>query len=253
MRSTIQWLFLATACAGMALALGCSSQPAVRQDALALSAGTNARGPRTMCCARCANFAPLAATRPAAASQATTVPAVGGAWQGGPPPWAGRGRGAMMGAGMGQGAMRGAGGQADMARDMTAFHALLDDHQKIKRNVEDIPGGVATTTTSDDPKVAELIRTHVNQMKERIESGRPLRMWDPLFVELFKNADKIRMKVEAAPGGMKVTETSEDPQVTLLIRQHARRGVSEFVKDGWNRVHQATPLPEGYGATDRAR
>ena len=130
---------------------------------------------------------------------------------------------------------------------MSVFHQLLTDHAKIKRTVEDVPGGVVTVTTSDDPAVAATIRTHVRQMKRRVEAGQPLRMWDPLFVEIFRNSDKIDMKVEDVPGGVKVTETSADKDAALLIRQHARRGVSEFVARGWDRAHEKTPLPEGYG------
>jgi hypothetical protein len=47
-------------------------------------------------------------------------------------------------------------------------------------------------------------------------------------------------------GGVRVTETSEDPRVTALIRQHATRGVSEFVQGGFERARRTTPLPEGY-------
>jgi hypothetical protein len=139
-------------------------------------------------------------------------------------------------------------GGTGMRQVMAVFHQLLTDHARIKRDVRDVPGGVVTVTTSDDPAVATLIRTHVAQMKERVERGQPVRRWDPLFVELFRRADQIVMKVEDVPGGVRVTETSDDPQVTLLIRQHARRGVSEFVARGFDRAHEPTPLPDGYEA-----
>jgi hypothetical protein len=131
---------------------------------------------------------------------------------------------------------------------MRLIHSLLDNHLKISRDVQEIPGGVLTTTTAQDAKVTEMIRTHVRQMKERVEQGQPMRMWDPLFVELFRHHDKIRTQVEDVEGGVKVTQTSDDAAVTRLIRQHATRGVSEFAAAGWDRVHQPTPLPSGYGA-----
>lgn len=135
-----------------------------------------------------------------------------------------------------------------MRQVMAVFHQLLTDHARIKRDVQDVPGGIVTVTTSDDPAVAALIRTHVAQMKERVERGQPVRRWDPLFAELFRPADRIVMKVEDVTGGVRVTETSDDPQVALLIRQHARRGVSEFVARGFDRAHEPTPLPDGYDA-----
>jgi hypothetical protein len=146
--------------------------------------------------------------------------------------------------------MRGGRGRgAGMPAVMQPIHALLDQHQQVQRTVKEIPGGVETLTTSDDAAVAELIRRHARQMKEQLESGRPIRMWDPLFVELFRHHDQVSMAISDVPGGVKVTNTSDDPQVTLLIRQHATRGVSEFAAGGFARAHQPTPLPEGYVPT----
>ncbi len=130
------------------------------------------------------------------------------------------------------------------ARDV--FHKLLSEHKLIKRTVEDIPGGVRTVTTSEDPQIAALIQLHVRQMVSRFEAGMPVRKWDPVFAELHKHYNKVELKMEDVPGGLRVVETSDDPRVVLLIRQHAHRGVSEFVERGFDRAHQATPLPEGY-------
>ncbi len=140
------------------------------------------------------------------------------------------------------------GGMMDenMMRDMGPIHGLLTQHEKIHRTVEEIPGGVRTVTTSEDPQVTDLIRTHVREMKERIEKGQPIRQMDPLFREIFRHHEKIRLEIEDVPGGVRATETSDDPQVTLLIRQHAKRAVSEFVQGGMSRAMQGTPLPEGY-------
>ena len=140
------------------------------------------------------------------------------------------------------------GGMMDenMMRDMGPIHGLLTQHEKVHRTVEEIPGGVRTVTTSEDPQVTDLIRTHVREMKERIEKGQPIRQMDPLFREIFRHHEKIRLEIEDVPGGVRATETSGDLQVTLLIRQHAKRAVSEFVQGGMNRAMQGTPLPEGY-------
>jgi len=93
-----------------------------------------------------------------------------------------------------------------------------------------------------------MIRKHVRDMKQRVEAGHGMRWWDPTFVELFKHHDKIEMQIEDIEGGAMVRETSSDADVTLLIRQHAIRGVSEFVADGHARARQETPLPDGYGS-----
>ncbi len=130
------------------------------------------------------------------------------------------------------------------------IQALLDDHQAVTREVREIEGGVETRTTSEDPEVVANVRQHVAQMKTRLESGQPVRHWDPTFVELFKHHDKIVMEIEDIPGGVRVRETSDDPQVTKLIRQHALRGVSEFVARGRARASEPTPLPEGYAPVE---
>ncbi len=125
------------------------------------------------------------------------------------------------------------GGDMDaMMADMPAIHDLLVRHDAVRRQVDDIEGGIRARTTSDDSSVAQLIQTHVQQMKGRIETGRPIRQMDPLFREIFEHYRAIAMTVSQIPGGVEVTETSPDPRVALLIRQHAHHAVSEFVARG---------------------
>ncbi|MDX2032097.1 MAG: hypothetical protein SF339_15590 [Blastocatellia bacterium] len=148
----------------------------------------------------------------------------------------GQGKGRMGGGmGMGQGA-----GHMD---DMNTIHAMFDEHQKIARTVKKIENGVETTTESDDPKVRAMIVEHAWAMQKRLEKKQPIRAWDPLFEELFKNSEKIRMEVANTPKGVKVVETSTDPYVVKLIQSHAM-GVSEFVKEGRPSMHKRHELPE---------
>lgn len=160
---------------------------------------------------------------------------------GGDMPMMKRGSGGMMSS---EGMMGGG-----MMGDMRSIRSLLAGHESIERRVEDIPNGVRTVTTSDDPEIAKLIRTHVRQMKERYERDQPIRMMDPVFRELFANRDRASLDYEDIPGGILVTHTSDDPDVVLLIRQHARRFVSEAAAEGMRRAMRPTPLPEGYGPT----
>lgn len=145
-------------------------------------------------------------------------------------------REAMMSRGMGP----------EMMEDMRPIRQMLMNHEQIERRVEDLPNGVKTWTTSDDPEIASVIQKHVRQMKGRMEEGKPIRQMDPLFRELFEHADKIEMQISDLENGVMVVETSADPQVVKLIRQHAHRAVSEFAEHGMQRAMQPTPLPEGY-------
>lgn len=135
---------------------------------------------------------------------------------------------------------------AQMRQDMRVIHGLLVNHEKIRRQVDDIPDGIRSVSVSEDSAVAELIRTHVRQMKARIERGDPIRQMDPLFREIFEHHEAISMAIEQVRGGVRVTETSPDPRVELLIRQHAHRAVSEFVAAGMQRAMRPTPLPPRY-------
>ena len=142
-------------------------------------------------------------------------------------------------------------GQGSRGAHQDSIHALLDNHEAIERSVKVLDDGVETVTTSEDPEVSETIRLHVRQMEQRMKSGHGMRRWDPLFVELFRNHDKVRMEIEDIPGGVRVREMSDDPDVALLIRQHALRGVSEFVEQGHSRAHRETPLPEEYAGAPK--
>jgi hypothetical protein len=142
---------------------------------------------------------------------------------------------------MGEGMM-----DEEMMADMRVIRDLLLGHQDIEREVDDIQRGILARTISQDSQLSELIRVHVEAMRSRLEENRPIRLMDPLFREIFDHHDAIAIDVAEIAGGVEVTETSDDPQVELLIRQHAHRAVSEFVASGMSRAREPTPLPDGY-------
>lgn len=118
-----------------------------------------------------------------------------------------------------------------VAYDRDVFQTLLGNHELIRRGVREIPNGIETVTESDNAEVAALIQDHVAAMKVRIEGGYRLRQWDPMFVAIFDNADKIRMEYEKTAKGMRVREVSDDAYVARLIQAHAKM-VSGFVSRG---------------------
>jgi hypothetical protein len=145
----------------------------------------------------------------------------------------GQGKGKMGGGMMGEGRMQ----------DMQTIHALFGEHKKITRTIKNLDNGVETLTESDDPKVQAMIKEHVAAMYKRLADKQVIRGWDPLFAELFKHADKIKMELTTTAKGIKVVETSDDPYVVKLIQAHAV-GVSEFVKEGMSSMHKEHPLPD---------
>lgn len=152
---------------------------------------------------------------------------------------AGTGQGVGRGGGQGgSGCRQGGPGRPEIAR----VHELLDSREGIQRRVEQIPGGVRTTTTVDDPETLELLRTHVRDMETMIREGGHIRRWDPLYAELLDQRERIRMEVRDIENGVEVTETSDDPWVRDLIRAHATK-VVEFVYRGWDAYREPTPMP----------
>jgi hypothetical protein len=153
----------------------------------------------------------------------------------------------MMDRGMPDWMMSGAGVMdVEMMEDMRIIHQLLQSHDRIRRHVEDVATGIRARTTSRDPEIAELIRAHVARMKVRVQEGDPIRLMDPVFREIFEHHAEVAIDVEPIRGGVHVVETSTNPQVELLIRQHAHRAVSESVAQGMARAMRPTPLPRGY-------
>ncbi len=131
---------------------------------------------------------------------------------------------------------------AEVAADREVFHFLLEHHKKIKRTVKLLDQGVETVTESETPEVAKKIQEHVPAMYERMKNRRPIRHWDPLFTELFKHGDKIKMTVENTQNGVRVTEISEDLKLVKLIQAHADV-VSKFVENGFSEAHKEHALP----------
>ena len=124
--------------------------------------------------------------------------------------------------------------------DMQVWKSLLRDHTKIRRTVRHIDRGLEAETESDDPRIAALIKDHVLAMKDRIREGYPVRGWDPVFRELFKRHHLIRIDVVLTDKGVKIVETSDDPETVRLMRSHAA-GVTDFVKEGFAIMDRETP------------
>ncbi|QDU82578.1 DsrE/DsrF-like family protein [Polystyrenella longa] len=148
----------------------------------------------------------------------------------------------------GRGAGGGSGGERGQderhTEDHKVFQFLLTNHQKIKRDVKVLPNGVETLTESDDPVIAAKIKEHVKWMQYRVEETKPIRRRDPLFAELFRHTDKIKMLRVETNKGVRITETSEDAYVVKLIQAHAQT-VSSFVENGFEEARKNHPVPLG--------
>jgi hypothetical protein len=142
-----------------------------------------------------------------------------------------------MGPGMmmhGMGGPMGAGTQRDgpgFAADMRLVHAMIFNHDKIKRTVTKLPDGIRTVTESDDPEIAQAIQAHVASMERRLGDGREFNLFSPTLPVLFASRNKIKTNVETTANGSVVTQTSDDDKVVVALQAHAEE-VSELARDG---------------------
>jgi hypothetical protein len=161
----------------------------------------------------------------------------------------GRGRGGprhgqqQRGGPQGRGGSRGRGGpDAAWQQDRGLIQQLFANRDKITRSVKNLPDGVETLTQSNDPRVARLIQVHVAAMKNRLETGRPVRQRDPLFAALFAHAGDVAMHVENTPGGVHVIEKGRNPLAARLVQAHAQV-VSLFLSNGHVEAQKPHAVP----------
>ena len=144
-----------------------------------------------------------------------------------------------------EGSAKGEHGPGPRHPSVANAHLLLSGHAQLERTVEDIPNGVRTVTTTDDPELLITLRTHVQEMSALLDEGGHIRRWDPLFIEIFEHSESIQIEIEEVDDGVAITETSDDDEVVKLIRAHARK-VDEFVARGHEACREETPLPPDY-------
>ncbi|HEY7188571.1 MAG TPA: hypothetical protein VH436_18565 [Vicinamibacterales bacterium] len=78
------------------------------------------------------------------------------------------------------------------------------------------------------------------QLFHQLFTRRALR--DPLFREIFSNADKIEVQVERTENWVRVIETSADPDVARLFQAHAEV-VDAFIANGHAEMMKNHPVP----------
>ena len=117
------------------------------------------------------------------------------------------------------------------AADMSTYMDLFARHTDIRRTVQSIPGGVRTITESDAPELVAQLQAHVASMYDHLSRGAEVRCMSKTLPTLFRNASGYRRRLTTTPKGVVVTETSADPRLARIIREHAHE-VTGFVRDG---------------------
>jgi hypothetical protein len=136
--------------------------------------------------------------------------------------------------------MMGTGRDAATSAQLGVIHELIANHDRIRRTVTNLPDGIRTVTESDDPRVAEWIKTHVADMGRRVAAGDDpgLPIESPALHAIFRDKDKIRTTVETTEKGVVVVQTSGDAQTVADLQKHAAE-VTDLVQGGMTAVHTA--------------
>jgi len=137
------------------------------------------------------------------------------------------------------GASRGANGGGMMGdmmgnvstADMNIYMDMFNRHTEITRTVEQIPGGVRTTTESNAPDLVAQLQVHVSDMYSHLNQDSEVTCMSQSLPTLFRHAQDYQRQLTLTAKGVQVTETSNDPDLTRAIRAHAQE-VSGFVRDG---------------------
>ncbi|AFM20334.1 hypothetical protein Mycch_5700 (plasmid) [Mycolicibacterium chubuense NBB4] len=115
--------------------------------------------------------------------------------------------------------------------DMSTYMDMFNRHNEIRRRVEDIPGGVRTTTESDSDDLVAQLQCHVAMMYAHLDQGAEVTCMSASLPTLFHRAPDYQRQITFTVKGVVAVETARDPDLTQAIRAHARE-VTGFVTDG---------------------
>ena len=115
--------------------------------------------------------------------------------------------------------------------DMSLYMEMFNRHTEITRTVEEIPGGIRTTTQSNSPDLVAQLQAHVSSVYAHVDQGAEVVCMSGSLPTLFRHANGYRRQLTFTPTGVIAEETSDDPALTQAIRAHAQE-VTGFVRDG---------------------
>ena len=169
---------------------------------------------------------------PVAAQQAGPAHMHGGHMRGGP-------MHGMDGTGHDEVLMPGLRGLDASAAESAELAAMFRGFPGLNREVELLADGIRTYTWSDDPDLAAVLVSHVGGMLQRVEEGRDPQVFiqSPTLDILFERRDTITTEIETTEDGVRVTQTSTDPEVVTALQTHAAE-VSDMAARGMQAVHE---------------
>lgn len=128
--------------------------------------------------------------------------------------------------------------------DMRVYMDMFRRHTEIDRVVEEIPGGIRSTTESNSPDLAAQLQAHVAAMYSRLDQGEEVACMSQSLPTLFRSANGYRRRLTFTRTGVIAEETTGDPIVARAIREHAVE-VTGFVREGMPAMMEQTMGPGG--------
>lgn len=149
-------------------------------------------------------------------------------------------KGGIMGGGMMNGSMPMLNGGDTTPAEVEEMRVMFQNHPDITRSVTNLPDGIETLTESTDPDLAAAIVSHVLKMAERMETGRDpmVPIQSPTLQILFERGDRITTEMTPTESGIKVRQTSKDPEVVAALQTHAAE-VSDLAARGMAAVRDS--------------
>jgi hypothetical protein len=83
--------------------------------------------------------------------------------------------------------------------DMSTYMDLFNRHAEIRRNVEEIPGGVRTTTESDAPDLFTQLQAHVSSMYSHLDQRAEVTCMSDTLPTLFHNSSGYQRQLAFTP------------------------------------------------------
>jgi hypothetical protein len=143
------------------------------------------------------------------------------------------------GAGHDEATMPGLRGLDATPRESEELAVMFRNFQTLRREVEQLPNGIRTVTSSTDPDVMAALVSHVVGMIARVEEGR-----DPqIFIQsktldiFFQRPDAIATQIDLTEEGIVVVQTSDDPEMVTALHVHAGE-VSDMAARGMQAIHE---------------
>ena len=135
--------------------------------------------------------------------------------------------------------MPGLQGKDTTDQEVNDLKEIFRSHQGITREVTNLANGIVTTTEAEDEQLREAIVSHVSMMVTRLEEGKNPEVFiqSPTLDALFGVYEDIDTEIEITNKGVKVIQTSSNPDVVALLQTHAAE-VSDMAKRGMQAVHE---------------